>query len=140
MKKIILASLFILFLGINSQAQNNIIVQQSNSATTETSTDENAYYLNGISSKEDVGGVEYSFYESTNGIMLSLTNYHNCTVTVLLDFIWNGWGSEQYLSDGVKSYVLRANETKEIKVGMNSRPDTIPGHAKIRGMIVRKLQ
>ena len=140
MKKIIFASLFLLFLGINSQAQNNIIVQQSNSATTETSTDENAYYLNGISSKEDVGGVEYSFYESTNGIMLSLTNYHNCTVTVLLDFDWVGYDSEIYLSDGVKSYVLRANETKDIKVGKCCRPETIPGDAKIKGMIVRKLQ
>lgn len=138
MKKIFLASLFILFLGIYSQAQNNIIVQQSNSAT--TSTDENAYYLNGISSKEDVGGVEYSFYESTNGIMLSLTNYHNCTVTVLLDFDWVGFDPDKYLSDGVKSYVLRANETKEIKVGENSLPGTIPGDAKIKGMIVRKLQ
>lgn len=138
MKKIIFASLFLLFLGINSQAQNNIIVQQSNSATTETSTDENAYYLNGISSKEDVGGVEYSFYEtSDHKIKLSLTNYHNCTVTVLFDFEWHSYHSyqEREMSDGVKSYVLRANETKNITVGNYYIPC-----ARIKGMIVRKLQ
>ena len=139
MKKIIFASLFLLFLGINSQAQNNIIVQQSNSATTETSTDENAYYLNGISSKEDVGGVEYtiSYSYSDKQTFLKLTNYHNCTVSVLIDFSYGGWIDEQVLSSGVKSYVLRASETKSILVGYGSSSQS---KSTIKGMIVRKLQ
>ncbi|MBR3831399.1 MAG: hypothetical protein IKJ52_09155 [Muribaculaceae bacterium] len=138
MKKIIFASLFLLFLGINSQAQNNIIVQQSNSATTETTTDENAYYLNGISSKEDVGGVEYTFDYSgvSQKTYLKLTNYHNCTVTVLIDFLYGGWQKDKILNSGVKSYVLRANETKTISVSYGNSL----GDNKIKGMIVRKLQ
>lgn len=139
MKKIFLASLVILFLGIYSQAQNNIIVQQSNSATTETSTDENAYYLNGISSKEDVGGVEYTFryVSDSEKTVLDLTNYHNCTVTVLIDFGW--CCAERYykiMSNGVKSIVLRANEMKSFDVGMPNCSNCVM----IRGMIVRKLQ
>ena len=140
MKKIIFASLFLLFLGINSQAQNNIIVQQSNPAASGTTTDSNTYYINGISSKEDVGGVEYTFryVSDSEKTVLDLTNYHNCTVTVLIDFCWY-CSSERYyqiMGDGVKSIVLRANEMKSFDVGMPNCGKCVD----ILGMIVRKLQ
>lgn len=140
MKKIFLASLVILFLGIYSQAQNNIIVQQSKPATSGPTTDSNTYYINGISAKEDIGGVEYiirydSDYDKT---VLDLTNYHNFTVTVLIDFEWSCSNRNfQMMSDGVKSFVLRANETKSFDVG---RDDPWCECANILGMIVRKLQ
>lgn len=140
-----------LIIGINTQAQNNLIIQQSSGATTtETSSDNSTYQINGISAKEDVGGVEYNVVdeyscEKTYGYStykyyktyLILTNYHNCTVSVLIDYEWNDSNRSHELSDGVKSFVLRANETKRILVRDGEWKAS--SCVNIIGMIVRKL-
>lgn len=155
MKKFTATIITLMFLGINIQAQNNLIIQQSSGATTTgTSSDNSTYQINGIPAKEDIGGVEYNVedhhYGNTrkrNGqpvdynayieTRLKLTNYHNCTVSVLIDYEWNNPNRTPIMSDGVKSFVLRANETKEILIykGIWESSHCV----NIIGMIVRKL-
>lgn len=151
MKKLLLTIISLMFLGINIQAQNNLIIQQSSGATTTgTSSDNSTYQINGISAKEDIGGVEYNVEDEYIGkedlgyvkyslykTYLKLTNYHNCTVSVLIDYEWNNPNVSKEMSDGVKSFVLRANETKSILVhnGRYRASDCV----NIIGMIVRKL-
>lgn len=154
MKKIIFI-IVSLIIGVNIQAQNNLIIQQSSGATTNgTSSENSTYQINGISAKEDIGGVEYSVEDHHYGdtrivngqpvdrnsyikTCLKLTNYHSFAVSVLIDYEWNNPHRTPTMSDGVKSFVLGPHETKEILVYKGWEPSS---HCvTILGMIVRKL-
>lgn len=94
MKKLffLLIALFGVFVNANSQIN---IVQ-----TTPQERDPNEYFINGISTREDIGGVDFEFPEidytinggmygvSTNrGIKsIKLTNYNDFPVTVIVEY------------------------------------------------------
>ncbi len=103
-----LAVFFAIAGGLN--AQNNVILQQSTGGNTNSSaSDDKQYYINGISTKEDVGGVEMSRGERYTGSLyfLHFTNYNNFMVSVIYEFEDNARG----LITG--NIVLKAGEKKQ---------------------------
>lgn len=77
----------------NVNAQQTVVIQNSEEAKKTVGTD-GSFYINGISSKEDIGGVEATVWtdlvDSDNWNMtkhydcyVSLKNYHKFPVTVL---------------------------------------------------------
>ncbi len=103
-----LAVFFAIAGGLN--AQNNVILQQSTGGNTNSSaSDDKQYYINGISTKEDVGGVEMS-RGSSSGFAgywhLKFTNYNDFLVSVIYEV-------EDYNRGAVTgNIVLNAGETK----------------------------
>lgn len=112
-----LAVFFAIAGGLN--AQNNVILQQSTGGNTNSSaSDDKQYYINGISTKEDVGGVEMSRGSSSGTVgywHLKFTNYNNFVVSVIYEV-------EDYNRGVVTgNIVLMAGETKE-SIDAYSRP------------------
>lgn len=109
MKKIII--LIALFVGISSFASaQNVVIQSNNSTSSQSSVNDKQYYINGISTREDIGGVDVKFKEVDYGsgysyYELTFTNYHSSPVTVMYEL--NGADGKTY------GYInLKANETK----------------------------
>lgn len=110
---------FLLLIGIvlfpmAASSQNIIIQQNNNSSSQSVSHDGNEYYINGISTREDIGGVDVEFVDDPENYYankyLKFTNYHNFPVSVIFEV-------EDYQRGGYYEKVtgritLRANETK----------------------------
>lgn len=111
MKNLLLTLAVLMCISINANAQNIIVQQDNNSSSTSTVQDDNGYFINGISTKEDIGGVDVEFVDDdpswqTPYKRLKFTNYHNFTVTVIFEV-------EEYEGKKVPGRItLRANETK----------------------------
>ena len=83
MKKLFIVAVMTLF-GFCAHAQQTVILQNSQNQK-ETSTS-NEFYINGISSRDDVGGVEASVYienDYLKNCYVYIKNYNNFRVTVL---------------------------------------------------------
>ena len=57
--KSLIFSILLIFMTVFLKAQNNVVFQTANSNPSTATTADN-YYINGISTREDVGGVEIS--------------------------------------------------------------------------------
>lgn len=97
------------------------------------------YYINGVSSTQDIGGVEVYFQDGLDDCChTNLRNYNAFPVTVLLkvqyvperDCIYHSTKSITYQK------VLKANATKEIDCQCCYESDD----STIEGIIVRRLQ
>lgn len=111
--------LLIAFLPIFCFAQNATVIIQNNSngsSTTQTRTD-NGYYIQGISSAENIGGVDATTTSLRDPYAPGLKyvdfkNYRNFPVTVLIEFTYGHPDYSVYLYEG--SITLDAKETKRI--------------------------
>lgn len=103
-----LLTLIVALFSLVSFAQNNVIIQQSKEDNSSAnSVDPNEYYIDGISTRLDIGGVEVEFVkEDYPYYYLKFTNYHNCTVSVIFQVLVN----DKKTSGRI---ILRANETKQ---------------------------
>lgn len=104
----------LVFLPIFCIAQNNVIIQQTTNNQNSNSVSSNEYFINGISTRMDIGGVDVEFVDDPENYYankyLKFTNYHNFPVTVIFEV-------EDYQRGGDYEKVtgritLRANETK----------------------------
>lgn len=109
---LLLISIALFPIAVSSQ---NIIIQQNNNSSSQSvSRDGNEYFINGISTREDIGGVDVEFVDDPENYYankyLRFTNYHNFPVTVIFEV-------EDYQRGGYYEKVtgrisLRADETK----------------------------
>ena len=108
MKQLIVIIAIIFGMNNYASAQNVIINSEDYTQT----VDDNQYYINGISTREDIGGVEIGRgeYVPNNNYRIKLTNYNDFTVTVLFEFIHSSY---EYEKIEKRTMVLRAGETKE---------------------------
>lgn len=98
MKKYIF--LFIAVCFTTTLSAQNVVIQTNNtdSKSSTAQTTGNEYYINGISTAQDIGGVDVAFIKDQNGdwtgspekpdyhdYFLSFTNYHDFTVTILFE-------------------------------------------------------
>ena len=98
MKKYIF--LFIAVCFTTTLSAQNVVIQTNNtdSQSSTAQTTGNEYYINGISTAQDIGGVDVAFIKDQNGdwtgspekpdyhdYFLSFTNYHEFTVTILFE-------------------------------------------------------
>lgn len=112
MKKFLILFLAIVGFAITANAQN-VVIQQNGTTTSNTqSADPNIFYINGIPSTADIGGVEAQVEDKNQRTYLLLTNYRNEAVTVLY-YIETQRGSER---NG--SVVLTPMQTKEVNLDM----------------------
>ena len=114
MNKFLLIVILTFTCFVSSQAQNIVIQQNNNSSSTSTVQDNHEYFINGISTREDIGGVDVEFVDDPKNYYankyLKFTNYHNFPVTVIFEV-------EDYQRGGYYEKVtgrisLRADETK----------------------------
>ncbi len=130
--------LFVLFFSLLSVfciAQNTVVIQSSNGSS--SSSQDNSYYIQGISSRENIGGVDVSFLTSGDPYgnpylrRVVFKNYRDYPVTVLYEFTY---GHPQGSTPNMKeegSITLDAKEQKSLSRMYNS--------ARSMKMIVRKL-
>ncbi|MDE5799795.1 MAG: hypothetical protein K2H74_02080 [Paramuribaculum sp.] len=113
MKKFLILFLTIVGFTISANAQNVVIQQNGSTSSSEQTTDPNIFYINGIPSTADIGGVEaVAWYPKSNYdyVSLKLKNYRAETVTVLY-YIETSKGAER---NG--SIVLAPQETKWVNL------------------------
>lgn len=101
-------------------AQNNIIIQQStNNNSAQYQKPDHSFYIQGISSAENIGGVDVETvgtgdpYGNPYLKSVFFTNYRDFPVTVLFQFTkWHPKSSNypEYIEGSI---TLRANETKQ---------------------------
>lgn len=105
MKKYFFLFFSLLCFFANAHGQINIL---QNSSTT---PDPNEYFINGISTREDIGGVDIEFvtaptcflssgdpYPYKEGIKaIKLTNYNDFPTTVLLEYEYTDTASDKYV-------------------------------------------
>ena len=120
-------------------AQNNIILQQNNSSSSVTSNDSGEYFINGISTKQDIGGVDVQFIAYRNGFygenQLKFTNYNNFTVSVIFEVMVDLYptGTRDEWKKTTGAITLKANE---VKIAPNIY-ETVDNHHCV--MIVRRI-
>jgi hypothetical protein len=90
-------------------------------------TDGGEYFIAGISTREDIGGVEVSSQYSNSYYRLIFENYNNFPVSVIFEF------SDNVQNRQTGTIVLRAGEKKEASGIINGRPQ------RDFKLIVRKL-
>lgn len=94
------------------------------------------YYINGVSSTQDIGGVEVYFDSGADNCCYThLKNYNAFPVTVLLIV---QYGIDDYPSSKTITYqkVLTANQCKAI----DTQCGYYPRNSTVEGIIVRRLQ
>lgn len=110
----------IMLCPIAANSQNNIIIQQTtNNEQTQHTSQDNAFYIQGISSAENIGGVDVEIvgngdpYGNPYMKYIYFTNYRDFPVTVLFQFTkWHPQSS--YYPEYIEgSITLKANETKQ---------------------------
>jgi len=106
MKKIFLVLFAIIGCTVTVNAQQTVVLQNQQSSTEQT-INPNIFYINGIPSTQDIGGVEALPAESNYKNCLLLKNYNSFRVTVLYQYT-NAAG----IYTG--SVVLRPAESKTI--------------------------
>lgn len=109
MKKLLIIAAFTMMAGILS-AQNNVVIQNDGTHANPVMQD-NAYYINGISTRDDVGGVEIARGKLTqhrfsDAYLLSFRNYNNFPVSVIYELDDASRGTT------TGTIVLNAGETK----------------------------
>ncbi len=106
MKRFLLTLALVCGFATMVSAQNVVIQQNTSSPQSPQTTTGHEYYINGISTAEDIGGVDVEFKQEYSGMKsvyyLQFTNYHACTVRVLFELSGPIYGS----------ITLQANETK----------------------------
>lgn len=88
MRKIFLLTLLLAAVG-SMNAQNNVVFQSAGGNANTTAADNRQYYINGISTQEDVGGVEMSrgaYRGYGHEYYLKFTNYNNFMASVIYEF------------------------------------------------------
>lgn len=109
MKRLLLIIAALTFLGVNAYAQQTVVIQNSQ---TKQAYDANEFSINGISSRQDIGGVEAfvdcnlsSRYNGTeiHDCIVEIKNYNSFAVTVLYMV-----GRDKTIG----SMVLQPNESK----------------------------
>lgn len=90
-------------------AQNNVVFQSTGGNTNTSAIDNGQYYINGISTREDIGGVQMSrgTNRDWNTYHLKFTNYNNFMVPVIYEF------EDEKRDQETDNIVLMADETKE---------------------------
>ncbi len=124
MKKIFLALFVIIGSTATVNAQQTVVSQNQQVSTAQT-TDPNIFYINGIPSTQDIGGVE-ALYKEDRYRYLFLKNFNSSKVTVLYQY--------EDVDNGIYtgSVVLRPNESKRVP--------TFENHSILRiATITRKL-
>ena len=107
MKRFLLTLALVCGFATIVSAQNVVIQQNTSSPQSSQTTTGHEYYINGISTAEDIGGVDVEFKEKSSygnytDYYLQFTNYHDFTVRVLFELSGRMYGS----------ITLQANETK----------------------------
>lgn len=111
MKKLLILVLFAMMAG-NLKAQNNLIIQNDGN-NHQPATQDNAYYINGISTRNDVGGVEiapgsHTGYRRNHACFkLKFTNYNHFPVSVIFEL------EDAEVGTTTGTIVLNAGESKE---------------------------
>lgn len=114
MKKLFLILVAIVGFITTTEAQN-IIVQQSNNQNAGHVIDPNVYYINGIPSTLDVGGVEAQRVRVDKKEHVRFQNYHSVPVTVVYHVNYRDhYNGSEYESTG--SVVLKANESRMVYI------------------------
>ena len=110
MKKLLLCLLTVVGFVMSTEAQT--VVVQKNETTTNQTQDPNIFYINGIPSTQDIGGVDTKAHDgSLDGPVkicnVTFKNYNSATVTVLYSIT---------TSRGTRtgSIVLKPNEEKVV--------------------------
>ena len=109
MKKLLICLLAVIGFIATANAQT-VVVQNNQGGATEQMQDPNIFYINGIPSTQDIGGVEALPKYYSSQAYAVFTNYHSLPVTVLYRVIYSG----QYQKIG--SLVLNSKETKEVYI------------------------
>lgn len=113
MKKLLICLLAVIGFVATADAQT-VVVQNNQGGAMEQTQDPNIFYINGIPSTQDIGGVEaqpkYINYDDYYAVF---TNHHSFPVTVLYRVIYgNGYQK-------IGSLVLSSKETKEVYISYN---------------------
>lgn len=107
MKCLNIVCLLIMFFTTTLTAQNIIVSQQDN---TQSQSANNEYFIDGISTRLDIGGVDVEFVDHPNYLTskyLKFTNFRNFPVTVIFE-VKEGSNSRKVSG----RITLMANETK----------------------------
>ena len=89
MKKLLICLLAVIGFIATANAQT-VVVQNNQGGATEQTQDPNIFYINGIPSTQDIGGVEAQLKYINNYCYTVFTNYHSFPVTVLYRVIYSG--------------------------------------------------
>lgn len=136
MKRIFLVLAMMVGISAVGVCQNNVNVNVENGT--------NGYkYINGVCSRDDIGGVEVGEYSDrdymgrTESCGAVFTNYNNFRVTVMyeLELIYYKSGQKEY-SKKSGSIVLDAQEKRRVFV---AHPSNGYSRFNVTGLIVRKL-
>lgn len=114
MKKLIL---FIFLMSYSVSHAQNVVIQNNGKTEQSNSTDDTSYYINGISTREDVGGVETTWktVNSSDYRIIVFKNYNDFSVSVIYEII----------DSNVGNLVLGAGEEKTVNTGIYYR-DNVP--------------
>ncbi|MDO5316161.1 MAG: hypothetical protein Q4F82_08645 [bacterium] len=134
MKKILMVAAM-LFAGMLTYCYGQDVKVNINNQ--DYSTNNGEFKINGISSSEDIGGVDVEFKRigNENEYSIVFTNYNSFTVSTLciVEYRESNYGGS-HMEEKTYNIVLRANGTKTIGLGRNACDD-----GSVNGMIVRKL-
>lgn len=137
MKKVLMVAAM-LFVGMFTYCYGQDVKVNINNQDYSTSNGE--FKINGISSSEDIGGVDVDFrtkvndpQRNTTDLFVVFTNYNNSPVTVLSTIEF--WQANIGDCNKTISCVLGVGMTKEIK--LNDTWNSYGGS--VKGMIVRKV-
>lgn len=128
MKKILMVAAM-LFAGMLTYCYGQDVKVNINNQ--DYSTNNGEFKINGISSSEDIGGVDVEFIDNHfDSFSVKFTNYNPFPVTVLAIVSYRFTGA---WSDRTINIVLKTNGTKEIELAGSGCI------GQIKGMIVRKV-
>lgn len=130
-------TLFVLLFALTGFIANvnaQTVVVQNNKTASEQVQNPNIFYINGIPSTQDIGGVENEavdlLFRDGSGYHVYFTNYNSSTVTVLYQITFDG---ERAPATKIGSVVLKAKEKKDVLLRTNCSPAEI-------ATITRRLQ
>ena len=112
MKKLLICLLAVIGFIATANAQT-VVVQNNQGGATEQTQDPNMFYINGIPSTQDIGGVEAKVERRNRNDYAVFTNYQSFTVTVLYQVLFGSFKDPAKFSG---SFVLTSGETKSILV------------------------
>ena len=109
MRKLLICLLAII--GSITTVEAQTVVVQNNQGKTEQVQDPNIFYINGIPSTQDIGGVEAQTKYMDGNKYAIFTNYQSTTVTVLYQLLGTYRDNEYEV---IGSVVLKSGETKKV--------------------------
>lgn len=128
MKKVFMV-VVMLFVGMFTYCNAQDVKVNINNHDASSNTSE--FKINGISSSEDIGGVDVQFIDKNNHQQVSvvLTNYNSFAVTVL--FKVTGCG---FIFEKTMNVVIEARGTKQVDIA-----EGLAKNYSLAGIIVRKI-